>query len=185
MPKKLSFTNCELDLKFLFRFTERVRQKDRSLGFDSDTLARIEMFFPREVFSNTNETVIQLANDNLLNILDAEQRQKLSKARYAFKQKRNSRQIKLDATIPTSITLKEITEILKEELEDDDSIDKSLLTQKRVLEASIWTLSRLIRSYRLPDKYQGFEEYVINKIITTLKERDDSSYFYPVEIKEN
>ena len=173
MPKKLSFTNCELDLKFLFRFTERVRQKDRSLGFDSDTLARIEMLFPREVFSNTSETVIQLANDNLLNILDAEQRQKLSKARYAFKQKRNSRQIKLDATIPTSVTLKMITEILKEELEDDDSMDKSLLTQKRVLEALLTTLKGMIRPYSLPEKYQGFEEYVRNKIITNLKESDD------------
>lgn len=174
MPKKLSFTDCELDLKFLFRFTERVRQKDRSLGFDSDTLARIEMLFPHEVFfNNTYETVAQLANDNLLSILNAEQRQKLSKARYAFKQKRKSRQIKLDATIPTSVTLKRITEILKEELENDDSMDKSLLTQKRVLEASLTTLSGLIRSYSLPDKYQGFEEYLINKIITNLKERDD------------
>ncbi|TPV52896.1 hypothetical protein FJ444_20825 [Aestuariibacter sp. GS-14] len=174
MPKKLSFTNCDLDIKFLFRFTERLRQRDESLGFDSYTFERIEMFFPHDVFiKHSYDTVIQLANDKLLKILDAEQRQKLSKARYAFKQKRKSSSgIKLDATRPTSWFLKEITEILKEELENDDSIDKSLLTQKRVLEASLTTLKGLIRSYSLPGKYQGFEEYVINKIITNLKESD-------------
>ena len=48
MPKKLVFTDD--DHEFLFRFTERVRQKDQSLGFDPSTLNRIEMVFPREVF---------------------------------------------------------------------------------------------------------------------------------------
>ena len=71
MPKKLLFTDD--DLEFLFRFTERVRQKDQSLGFDASTLNRIEMVFPREVFQGTYSRVTELANDNLLNVLDAEQ----------------------------------------------------------------------------------------------------------------
>lgn len=172
MPKKLSFTDHELDLQFLYRFTQRVRQRDKSLGFDSLTLSKIEMVFPHEVFQGKYSTVIELANDNLLGVLNAEQRRKLSKARYAFQQKRKSRQIKLDATIPTSINLQKLVKVFKEDLKADDSLEKSLITQKRVLEASLETFCQLIQSYTLPEEYRGFDKYVQNEFIKNLKESD-------------
>ncbi len=168
MPKKLVFTDD--DHEFLFRFTERVRQKDQSLGFDASTLNRIEMVFPREVFQGTYSRVTELANDNLLNVLDAEQRKKISKARYAFQRKRNSKQIKLDASFSASSDLKRITEILKEDLEANDLIDKSLITQKRVLEATLVTVRQLTQSFTLSDDYRGFEKYVKQQIMTNLKQ---------------
>ncbi|APD86589.1 hypothetical protein ACI7YQ_11290 [Alteromonas marina] len=168
MPKKLLFTDD--DLEFLFRFTERVRQKDQSLGFDASTLNRIEMVFPREVFQGTYSRVTELANDNLLNVLDAEQRKKISKARYAFQRKRNSKQVKLDASVSASLELKRIIEILKDDLGADGSMDKSLITQKRVLEATLITVRELTRSFTLPVEYQGFEKYVKQQIMTNLKQ---------------
>ena len=49
-------------------------------------------------------------------------------------------------------------------------MDKSLITQKRVLEATLITVRELTRSFTLPVEYQGFEKYVKQQIMTNLKQ---------------
>jgi len=168
MPRKLSFT--ENDLKFLFRLTERVRQKDRTLGFDKRTLSEIERVFPYEVFQEKYHIIVELANDNLLSVLDAEQRKKLSKARYAFQKKRESRQVKLDATGMAKIHLKSLIELLKDDLETNESLDESKVTQKQILEAALDVICKLSNQLSSPTQYKDIDKFVRSEIIARLKE---------------
>ncbi|MCB5228352.1 hypothetical protein JAO78_016220 [Alishewanella sp. 16-MA] len=178
MPRKLTFKNQ--DLSFLNRYLLRIKSDDNTLKLNAQKLKQLKQAFydlpPFKSYPTSlseknivNKRLLERANSDLVKLLDATERERLSKARYAFKLKESEKNYSLDVTPTTHNCLAQITKCCKK-FASEKNIDVKI-TAKSLLEIILLNVHFQVVVEKNVE--EGISSLLDDYLVKTAQKRDE------------